>query len=234
MTQELPSECESCGAVQTGTQEHSKNCIRAYTKDGSCVCKPNGKAKDLNYLNYHGRKLYLCDDCFDKEKAILAKGDSNLHEYQKNIPDKIEHRITAELKVQQTVAKWQELYCTERTQWVVNNFESVEDMRTKLTEFILSMEKLEWEAKTKKRAAYDAAKELDTRLSKEERQALIDDPNFKVPTNSEFKKIAKDRELDEYIKTLGIREVTAKQRKSIQQLMDFGLSAQEIKEQMKL
>lgn len=228
--EESPSECEACGTV-TSSASHDDNCLAPYTPDGSCNCKVISKS--LNYLNYHGRKMWLCDDCFAKENALKDNGEMNLHEYQKNIPDRIEHRVTAEMKSVDTVANWQSLYTTERAQWVLSNFESIEDMRTRLFEFILSLEKLTWEHKTKKRAAYDAAAELDTRLSKEQREALINDPNFKVPTNSEFKKIAAEREADELMKTLGVR-LTAQQLKSFAALRKMGFSVEAIKEQMKI
>lgn len=244
-----PSECEACGAGSSVSDKltlslHGPNCIREYTKDGSCQCSvidvPSNetsiptKTVNLTMLNFHGRKLWLCEDCYAKEQQILNKGEMNLHEYQKNVPDRIEQKVESIVKQQTTVAKWQDLYSSERPNWVLSNFQSVDELREKLVEFIASMEVLEWEIKTKKRAAYDSAKELDTRLSKEQREALINDPNFKVPTNSEFKKIQKERELDELIKGMGANHLTAKQRKAVESLVAFGLTPDEIKAQLKI
>ncbi len=235
-----PSECEACGATVddplASTQRlHEKNCIREYTKDGSCLCKviPSSN-KTLVLLNFHGRKLWLCEECHEKEKRVLQHSETALHEYNKNVPDRIERIVQARVKEACPVSKWQEIYATERTQWIVSNFENVDAMKSALADFITSMEVLEWEHRTRKRAAFDAAKELDARLSKEDREKLINDPNFKVPTNSEFKKIQKDRELDVFINEAGMKELTAKQRKAVQSLIDFGLSAQEIKDQLNL
>lgn len=251
---EMPSECEACGAGSLAAPPealleeptdiiHGNNCIREYTADGSCMCPaptaqatniPVGKKVTLQLLNFHGRKLYLCPECYEKEQVVLRSSEKNLHEYNKNIPDRLEDKVQAEIKRTCTVAKWQDLYSTEREQWVLSNFSGIDDMRDKLTEFIISMEKLEWEIRTKKRAAFDSSKELDARLSKEEREALINDPNFKVPTNSEFKKIQAEREMDEVLKTAGLTQLNAKQRVAVAQLLKYGLSIEEIKAQMKL
>jgi hypothetical protein len=240
---------------------HGPDCIKDLTPDGSCICMAPqasgistsvlGRSKvlklikketkpepiNLTLLNYHGRKLWLCDGCYDKEKLLIKNGEKNLHEYQKNVPDRIEVLVDITIRRETTIEKYQELYSKERPHWVLANFESIEDMRNQLVEFITSMERLEWETKTKKRVAYDAARELDTRLSREEREKLINDPTFKVPTNSEYKKIQKDREMDEVIKTLygaAASKVTAKQKSAIKSLLDFGLSIEEIKAQLKI
>jgi hypothetical protein len=240
---------------------HGLDCIKDLTPDGSCICSApqalgistthstsvlgRGKVlkmikkepKDLTLLNYHGRKLWLCDTCYDRERLLIKNGEKNLHEYQKNVPDRIEVLVDVVAKREQTVAAYRDLYEKERPHWVLSNFASIEDMRNQLVEFITSMERLEWETKTKKRVAYDAARELDTRLSREEREKLINDPTFKVPTNSEYKKIQKDREMDEVVKTLygaAASKVTAKQKSAIKSLLDFGLSIEEIKAQLKI
>lgn len=220
------SECEACGA---GT-EHQKSCIRDFTPDKSCLCT----VTELKTLDFHGRKMILCESCYSKEEALLKASHKNLHEYQKNIPDKIENKVEEAMKGYATIERWQDLYVTERAQWILANFESVEDMRDKLHDFILSMEKLQWETKAKKRVAFEAAKELDARMTREQREALINDPNFKPATNSEFKKLAKEREVDEAVKTLDIPGATAAQRKAIASLAAMGISAEDIKKTLKI
>lgn len=215
-----PIGCEACGAVIHGSQ-----CIAAYTKDGSCTCK----SVSLKPLMFHGRKMLLCEDCHAKEEKLLNSTEINLHEYRKNMPDRIERLVEAQTKPLLTLEAWQQIYTTERPQWVLKNFENLDDMKQKLTDFIVSMEKLEFEAKAKKRAAFDAAKELDARLSKEERDALINDPAFKVPENKQFVKIQKERELDEAIKTLGLAGATKEQRKSVEGLLKQGFDIEAIK-----
>lgn len=225
----VSTSCEACGAESSTEQQHKQNCIRELTQDGTCFCELNTTPLELQTLEFHGRKLTLCPSCFEKESALLKSSASQLHEYRKNIPDKIEHRVQDEIKTLCTVARWQEVYVTERPNWILANFDSIDDMRDKLTEFMVSMEKLEWETRTRKRAAYDAAKELDARLSRDERDRLVNDPNYKVPDNTEFKKIAKERELDEFIKSMGLSGLKPAQRKAVDTLMKAGMKAEDIK-----
>lgn len=240
------SACEACGAEpkarRSDVVEHGTNCIAQYSKDGSCLCgaedrpAPSSTTEtlELKVLMFHGRKLELCAACYEKEQVILRTGQKELNQYDRNVPDKIENVLNRFTKENLNIGKWQEVYTTERPNWVVSNFASQDEMKEKLIEFICSMERLAWEAQTRKRAAFDAAKELDARMSKSERDALINDPSFKPASNSEFKKIAEDRALDEIIKTIGIKDVSVKQRKAIKGLVDFGLSPAEIKATLKL
>jgi hypothetical protein len=218
----MHKQCESCGA------EHTPNCIALL---GSTGCNCTGV--ELTTIDFHGRKLTLCSVCLAKEKQALAQADKvALESFENTAHYRIEQIVTKNIKEQCTVAHWQEIYATERPHWIVSNFSSVDELKSKLVEFITSMEKLEWECRAKKRAAFDAAKEMEARLSKEERDALLFDPNFKVPTNSEFKKIAKERELDEAMKTLGV-EKDKNKRKAVEGLLKAGMTVEQIKEMIK-
>lgn len=227
------AQCEACGAGSSSSEViHESNCIAPYSSDGSCFCSVS-KDEPLKRIDFHGRVMMLCEACAAKEQALYTENQKSLHDYQKNYPDKLESRVSAFIKTELPLAKWQEVYVTERPNWIPENFESFEVMNEAMFTFITSMEKLEFEVKTRKRAVYDAAREVNARLSKDERDALINDPAFKPATNSEFKKISEDRALDEVIKTIGITP-DAKQRKAIAGLVKFGMSAQEIKETLKI
>ena len=247
--------CDGCGIDSTSITlsiKHEPSCIKEFTQDGSCLCPgaqgalaanasldsdvTKKKQVELKTLSFHGRKLELCENCYAREYKLMNEGQINLHSYDKNIPDKIEHVLNNFTREKLTVAHWQEVYSTERPNWVVENFENLDEMRAKLVEFITSMELLSWEAQTKKRAAFDAAKELDTRLNKADRDRLVNDPSFRPATNSEFKKIAEERTLDIELKALGIEglELNKKTRAAIKSLMAMGISAADIKKQLKL
>jgi myo-inositol-1-phosphate synthase len=163
------------------------------------------------------------------------ESDKSLHEYRQNVPDSLERRVEAWKKTNlNTTMKWQEIFVAERPNWVLSNFNSPEEMNEAMFQFITSMETLELEARTKRRVVYDAAKELNARLTKEERLALINDPSFQPATNSEFKKIAKEREIDQVMKTLDLTSATKEQRKSAQALLKMGMSVDDIKKAIKL
>lgn len=212
-------QCEACGAG------HLPNCIAPYSKDNSCLCP----TIELKTIDFHGRKLTLCPDCLVKEQQALQRADKiALEKFEDTAHYRIEQLVQRNVKENCTVAKWQEIYSTERPHWVISNFNSVDEMKAKLVEFITSCEKLEWEQRAKKRAAFDAAKEMEARLSKEEREALINDPNFKVPTNSEFKKLTAERELDEAVKTIG-KSLNKEQRKALAGLLKMGMNINDIK-----
>lgn len=238
MTNKIPTSCEACGSIESPAKQqevHDPNCIKEFTNDHSCFCKPIDIAPiELHLLDFHGRKLYLCTLCHGRETALLKKSELNLHNYQRNVPDQIETRVIKWKKEQLTLEGWQQVYVTERPNWVIENFNSLEEMKEKMYEFIISMEKLEWEVKTRRRAVQDASKELDARLSIEERKALISDPNFKPATNSEFKKISQEREINEAVKTLQIDGATKEQMKAIKGLVKAGIDMKEIRKMMNL
>lgn len=137
-------------------------------------------------LNKYGRKIAYCDTHYEFEAAKLNKQAYDSAQADTNLPFKIEQVVkkTVNHSIQSSI----ELYNNERTNWLVENFESAEQMRDALIQFIVSIENLVFEKKNKLRAAYDAARELDASLSKTERDALINDPKFKAPENKEFKK----------------------------------------------
>lgn len=222
------SECDSCGL--SSSQEHTNTCTLPIF--GTCDCKL--VELSLSTLDFHGRKLELCPKCYTAEKQLMQKAEIGLHDYQKNLPDQIEHAVVKFKKTELTLSRWQEVYVTERDQWVLKNFSSLEEMKEKMVEFITSMEKLEWEIKTKRRAVIDSAMELDARLSKEERTALINDPNFKPASNSEFKKISRDREIDSTAKSLGLTGLTPQQMKAVDGLLKSGIDLKMVKEMLKL
>lgn len=177
------------------------------------------ESTDLHRYETFGRVLYLCNDCIDKEKALSQLAARDTTPYKESIAGKIEHVIDERTKHKNTVEKWQQLYNETRLAWIPQNFNSVADMRSQLVDFIESLENLEFETKAKRRATSDAARELDARLSKAEREALINDPNFKAPENSQFKK---------QVKTT--RET--KNDKAIKGLMALGLSEAEARKQV--
>lgn len=154
-----------------------------------CDCCDN-EQDPLKELEYFGRKLLLCDTCYAKEKPATVKPLETT--YGLNLQDKIEKIVAKTVDVSQE--KWQVLYNEERPNWVVSNFESMMDMRDKLVSFIVELESMQFATKAKMRVAYDASRELEAKLSKAEREALIFDPNFKVPENSQHKKVRMTKE----------------------------------------
>lgn len=243
INQVKPTNCEACGAVPTpkATPEHLPNCLLDIL--GECACgfttqdileykEGHFYSGQLNELLFHGRKMYLCDECHSKDVSLLK---TQANQNQRIVTDSVETQVVAEVKkLHQNFERWQEIYVTERPNWIISNFESPEEMKEQLVAFIVSMEKLEWEIKAKRRAAFDSAKELDARLSKEDRDRLINDPSFKPPTNSEFKKIVKERETDQAMKSLDIPGATKQQRKAAEGLLKMGMSIEDIKATLKL
>lgn len=177
-------------------------------KTQPCDCCENLQEHELPYF---GRTLYLCDTCYAKEKPVSeVKQDTT---YGNNLQDRIEKVVAKTVDVSQE--RWQLLYNQEIPAWLPENFSSNEEFRDKLTQSITELENLVFESKVKLRKRYDSARELEAKLSKAERAALINDPNFKVPENSQYK-TAKER--------------MSKEDKARKDLMDMGMSKEQIDE----
>lgn len=226
MTNNIVTVCEACNTEASIT--HGADCLQDILGIGNCTCP----SIELKELSIHGRKLTLCESCYAKEKALIT---ANKNEDEQLVSQSVERSVIHEVKeLHKDFNKWQDIYVTERKAWVIENFKSVDEMKSKLVDFIVAMETLEWEIKSKRRAAFDSAKELDARLSKEDRDRLINDPSFKPPTNKEFKKISVEREVDQTMKSLDLSGATKEQRKAAQGLMKLGMSIEDIKKTIKL
>lgn len=155
----------------------------------TCDCCDN-EQDPLVELNYFGRVLLLCDTCYAKEKPTTTRQLDTT--YGNNLQDKIEKIVAKTVNVSQE--RWQELYNEERPAWIISNFESMMDMRDKLVSFIVELEQMQFATKAKMRVAYDASRELEAKLTRQQREALVFDPNFKVPENSQHNKIRMTKE----------------------------------------
>jgi len=214
-------ECEACSSAPDACNKCSR--LASQHPFNDCVIMPDKVVKALVKVG----SLALCVECSIKEKNVIQapkqsisiNGHSNIPEHKDTLQGRIETIV--EKTVDKSVDRWQDIYNTERKAWVVSNFESQAAMRSSLLEFLVTMENMQFEAKTKARAAYDSARELDATLSKSERDALINDPNFKPAENSEFKKR----------KIQTTRQ--SKEDKARAALEALGLSAEEIRQAMK-
>lgn len=239
--------CDSCGlgtdaSLRVNQPDHSPDCLREVF--GTCNCpmlaviEPSLTEEviepEIKQLNFHGRKLSLCPSCYSKEFELMKASDAANHTYGGNVGDRIETKLEHWKKENLTITKWQDIFVTERPQWVVSNFQSIDEMKEAMFTFLCSMEAMKFELNVKTRAVFEAAKEVTARLSKSERDALINDPNFKPASNSEYKKRQKEQETNQAAKTIGIEGATAQQRKSIEKLLAMGMSVQDIKETLGL
>lgn len=182
--------------------------ISKLDKTQPCDCCENLQEHELPYF---GRTLYLCDTCYAKEKPVSEVKQETT--YGNNLQDRIEKVVAKTVDVSQE--RWQLLYNQEIPAWLPENFTSNEEFRDKLTASIVELENMVFESKVKLRKRYDSARELEAKLSKAERAALINDPNFKVPENSQYK-TAKER--------------MSKEDKARKDLMDMGMSKEQIDE----
>lgn len=179
------TECDSCSTEQFETN------------------KAGNKVSLLKELPYFGRVLRLCDTCYAKEKVVAEKKLDT--KYGANFQDKIE-RIVAD-KVNKSEFRWSEIYNAERPAWVLANFTSIEEMRDKLVQFIVDLEDLDFKTKTKIRIGYDVAREFEAKLSREQREALVTDPNFQIPDNSEYRvRMSKEDKMIAKLKGMGMTD----------------------------
>jgi carboxylesterase type B len=178
------------------------------------ICEVCDKELPLVKIETFGRSLWVCAECHTKE--VAAQENLSKTDYKDSLTQRIETVVAK--SVDKTPLRFEQIYNDERKAWVVSNFESIQDMREKLTAYLIELEDLEFTRKSKIRAAYDGARELDAKLSKAERDLLINDPNFKVPENKQFKKLKTERQ--------------SKEDKAIAALMVLGLSEAEARKQM--